>query len=345
MRTVAVVVVIFLLFGGLIGVRVFQQVQAAHAPAGGSGTVEGTTLAVTSRLSARIASVDVTEGQAVKGGDVLLTLDCTDADAAVAEARARLEAAKAQAMAADASANASTRASRASAAAARAARAQAEALAAQREVASRQASRLDATGDGTTVAALDQARTQAEGLGHQVDGALASGEASKWQAEAASAQSDAAHAQASAASASVAAAEATVERQLLLQKECRVVSPGEGVVETLPFHVGELVSPGAVLARVVDIHEVTATFYLPNAEVGVVQPGAAAEVLADAFPDTPFAGTVRTISLNAAFTPRNIQTRSDRDRLVYPVEVAIPNPDGRLRPGMPVQVTLPGTER
>ena len=47
----------------------------------------------------------------------------------------------------------------------------------------------------------------------------------------------------------------------------------------------------------------------------------------------------------AEFTPRNIQTRSDRDRLVYPVEVVVRNRDGKLRAGMPVQVTLVGTGR
>ena len=67
--------------------------------------------------------------------------------------------------------------------------------------------------------------------------------------------------------------------------------------------------------------------------------------VADAFPDEEFEGTVRTVALEAEFTPRNIQTRTDRDRLVYPVEVIVVNRDGKLRAGMPVQVTLPGTER
>jgi HlyD family secretion protein len=68
-------------------------------------------------------------------------------------------------------------------------------------------------------------------------------------------------------------------------------------------------------------------------------------VVADAWPGERFAGKVATVALEAEFTPRNIQTRTDRDRLVYPVEVVVPNPGARLRPGMPVQVVLPGTER
>ena len=54
---------------------------------------------------------------------------------------------------------------------------------------------------------------------------------------------------------------------------------------------------------------------------------------------------VRTVAFEAEFTPRNIQTRTDRDRLVYPVEVTVQNRDGKLRAGMPVQVSIPGTGR
>jgi HlyD family secretion protein len=100
-----------------------------------------------------------------------------------------------------------------------------------------------------------------------------------------------------------------------------------------------------VLVRLVDLSEPKATFYLPNAEVGAVKPGVAAVVVADAWPGRTFAGTVRTVSLEAEFTPRNIQTRTDRDRLVYPVEVTVQDPEHRLRAGMPVQVTIPGTGR
>jgi HlyD family secretion protein len=117
------------------------------------------------------------------------------------------------------------------------------------------------------------------------------------------------------------------------------------MLEDLPHEVGELVPAGQPLAKLVDLAEVKATFYLPNAEVGRFKTGARAVVVADAFPGVEFEGTVRTVALEAEFTPRNIQTRTDRDRLVYPVEVTVKNPDGRLRAGMPVQVSITGTGR
>jgi ABC-type multidrug transport system fused ATPase/permease subunit len=57
-----------------------------------------------------------------------------------------------------------------------------------------------------------------------------------------------------------------------------------------------------------------------------------AEIVADAWPDRSFSGRVATVATEAEFTPRNIQTRTDRDRLVYRVEVASPTPTARCGP-------------
>jgi HlyD family secretion protein len=197
------------------------------------------------------------------------------------------------------------------------AKAQVVALEAQRGAAERQAKRLSGLPADVAESSIDQTKAGAVGLGYQTDSARAQ----------------------------VRAGEAAVTRARLLVAECEIRAPRDAEVATLPHEAGELVSPGAVLARLVDLSEVKATFYLPNAEVGAVKPGARAEVVADAWPGESFEGTVRTVALEAEFTPRNIQTRTDRDRLVYPVEVIVKNRDGKLRAGMPVQVTLPGTGR
>ncbi len=197
------------------------------------------------------------------------------------------------------------------------ARAQAVALEAQRGAADRQARRLSGLPADVPASSIDQTAAGAVGLAHQTE----------------------------AARAQVRAAEAAVARVRLLVAECELVAPRAAEVGTLPHQAGELVSPGAVLVRLVDLSEVTATFYLPNAEIGAVKPGARAAVVADAWPGEEFEATVRTVALEAEFTPRNVQTRTDRDRLVYPVEVVVTNRDGKLRAGMPVQVTLVGTER
>jgi HlyD family secretion protein len=330
MRRVVIALAGFtLLLATLISLKVWIQARALAAPAGGSGQIEAVVVDLSSRVGARVLEVKVREGQPVKAGDLLVRLDCADPEAALAEVAARLAAARAQAAAAEAQRTAAGGSRMAARASQLASEAQAASLAAQRDAAERQAVRMASTPDSVPEATIDQTRTAATGLQHQADAA----------------SSGAVAAQAVASAAQVKAAEASAVRARLLVGECDLRAPRDAEVSKLPHEAGELVSPGAVLVRLVDLSEPKATFYLPNAEVGAVRAGAAAVVVADAFPGAKFDGTVRTVSLEAEFTPRNIQTRTDRDRLVYPVEVTVKDPEHRLRAGMPVQVTIPGTGR
>jgi HlyD family secretion protein len=344
-RVATVLVVLVAALGGLIAFRLWTQARALAAPSGGSGEIEGTVVELSSRVGARLLEVRVKEGQAVKAGDLLVRLDCADPDAARLEAEARLASARAQAQAAGAQVSASERSQIAARASEEAARAQAQALAAQADAAERQARRLAQLTSDVPASNIDQTQASAAGLGHQVRAAEAQAQASNQQAAAAAVGTRAAAAQYEAALAQVRAAEASVERARLLSAECELRAPRDAEVQTLPHEAGELVQAGSVLVRLVDLSDLKATFYLPNAEIGRVKPGAPADVVADAFPGETFHGTVRTVSLEAEFTPRNIQTRTDRDRLVYPIEVSVQNPGGKLRDGMPVQVTLAGTGR
>jgi HlyD family secretion protein len=329
----------------LISLKVWLQARALAAPSGGSGQIEAVVVDLSSRVGARVVEVKVREGQAVKAGDLLVRLDCSDPEAMLAEAEARLASARAQAAAADAQKKSATGSKLAARASQSAAGAQSASLVSQRDAAERQARRIASTPESVSEAAIDQTQAAAQGLQHQAEAASAQAVASEAQARAAEAGVGAAEAQARAAAAQVKAAEASVARSRLLAGECELRAPRDAEVGKLPHEAGELVSPGAVLVRLVDLSEPKATFYLPNAEVGAIKPGAAAVVVADAWPGKTFAGTVRTVSLEAEFTPRNIQTRSDRDRLVYPVEVTVHDPERKLRAGMPVQVTIPGTGR
>jgi HlyD family secretion protein len=345
MRVIVPLIVISLILVGLVGYRLRSEADAALGPSGGSGEVEATTVDLSSRVGARVSKVFVKEGDHVRKGDLVVRLDCSEPLAMVEEAKARVAAARAQAEAAGANIAATQRSRAAALAGREAAKAQAAALEAQLEAAERQAQRLEALPEDVPQSSVDQTRATADGLSHQLEAAKAQENASGAQARAVGAQINASNAQADAAKAQVGAAESGLARAQLMVDECELRSPVDGDVSTLPLHEGELATPGSVLARVVSTAEVLATFYVPNAEVGAVKPGAPAEVVADAFPGVKFTAKVRTVALEAEFTPRNIQTRSDRDRLVYPVEVVIDDPEGKLRAGMPVQVTLPGTEK
>jgi len=325
-RVVVVLAVLVVVLSVLITARLWTQSRALSAPSGGSGEVEGITVDLSSRVGARIVEMRVREGQAVKKGDLLLRLDCADPLAALAEAEARLSVSRAQA-------EASERTRHAANASQDAARAQAEALQAQADAAVRQARRLAAVQSDVAASSLDQTEASASGMTRQVTAARAQAAASAEQARAADAALRAAEAQ-------IKAGEAQVTRARLLADECDIRAPRDAEVAKLPHEAGELVTPSSTLVRLVDLSEMKATFYLPNAEVSAVKPGGRAWVVADAYPGEKFEGTVKTVALEAEFTPRNIQTRTDRDRLVYPIEIAVANPAGKLRDGMPVQVTL-----
>ncbi len=341
-RIAAVLGVLTLVLVVLLVVRLKVQDSQLQGPPGGSGEIEGTEVRVASKLSARIVELPVRKGAAVKKGDLLVKLDCIERGQVLAEAEARLAAAQASVRAAQAQVVVAEGQRQAQTRAVAVAEAQAQGLAAQRDASRRQAERLDAVATDVAFSARDQVRAGAVGLEYQVTAAKASGQVSAEQARAAGGQAQAAAAQAEAAQSQVRVAETALERARVLVGECELKAPRDAEVEDVLYEVGELVGPGVVVVKLVDLSEAKATFYLPNAEVGAIAPGMKAAVVADALPGKTFEGTVRTVSLQAEFTPRNIQTRTDRDRLVYPVEVAIPNPGHALRAGMPVQVTLQG---
>ncbi|WP_169313543.1 HlyD family secretion protein [Spirochaeta africana] len=127
------------------------------------------------------------------------------------------------------------------------------------------------------------------------------------------------------------------------RREIRI--PRSAWLDTVLVETGELVQPGQPVARLIDRDLLTLTVYISQQDLGKVSVGDPAEVRVDAWPEERFDGTVRRIAEEAEFTPGNIQTRDDRARLVFAVEVAIPNSSLRLRPGMGAEAEFPGSER
>lgn len=344
-----IIVVFAVLITGLsilLGVKVRAQRAKALEPSGGSAVIEGTEADVTSRLPARIVRIAAREGEAVKEGDVVVELACDEQDALLEAARAKLGAAEHQAAAAHARVDAALGATNAAVAGVGAAGAKRKALATNRDVSARQVKRLNrlAGEGGATAMDLDSASAQAESLSEQLRALDASLEAARGQAKAARAQANAAKAAAEAAVNAIAAAQADVRRAQALVNECRIEAPISGYVQTRAYEPGEVVLPGSKILTLVRIDRVEATFYLPNRELAAAAPGRAVKVRADAHPGRTFEGRIARVAAKAEFTPRNVQTREDRDRLVYPVTVEIDNGDESLRPGMPVEVTIEGTE-
>jgi HlyD family secretion protein len=327
-----------------LGVKLYQQQREAEGPPWSSGVVEGTETDLTSRVGGRVERFLVDEGHLVEPGQILAELDCDLPRAVLAEAEARLAETEARASAQAAQAEGAGAERRAASVSARAAAERVDALAARRALAEREAERVARLGEYATASRRDQATTSAAHLAAELEAAEADVTSLRSRSQAVAAQAQAARSTATAAERAQAVAQAVVDRARLDVDECLVRASTGGVVEEVFLEVGEMLSPGRPVARVVALDEVEVIVYVPNDELALVEPGMTADVRADAFPDRPFRGQVVTVAPEAAFTPRNIQTRSDRDRLVFPVEVRLDNPEHALRPGMPVEVTLrPGT--
>lgn len=122
--------------------------------------------------------------------------------------------------------------------------------------------------------------------------------------------------------------------------DCAIKAPAAGTVTHKAVEAGELVTPGTTVATLADLASVYVMIYVTERELGRVRLGDAAEVRIDAFPDRAFAGRVTYISPEAEFTPKNVQTKEDRVKLVFGVKVEIDNRDGLLKPGLPADAVL-----
>ena len=119
-----------------------------------------------------------------------------------------------------------------------------------------------------------------------------------------------------------------------------VTAAVEGVVLSRNIEPGEVVQAGAVALILAQLDRLTITVYLPEDRYGEVDLGAVPQVKVDSFPDQAFDATVVRIANEAEFTPRNVATDEGRRTTVFAVELAVDDPAGQLKPGMPADVTF-----
>ncbi len=112
-------------------------------------------------------------------------------------------------------------------------------------------------------------------------------------------------------------------------------SPVNGIVARRIAHLGETVTPNATLLTVTNLESVKLTIYVPETQIGQVKIGDAIAVKVDSFPAKTFNGKVIFIATQAEFTPRNVQSQTERVNTVFAVRVQISNPNQELKPGMP----------
>ncbi|MDX9925621.1 MAG: efflux RND transporter periplasmic adaptor subunit [Ignavibacteriaceae bacterium] len=119
-----------------------------------------------------------------------------------------------------------------------------------------------------------------------------------------------------------------------------IIAPLDGFVVKKFVEVGETVSPMSSLVKVSNLSSVNLIIYISELELGKVKLGQKAEITIDTYPDKKYHGVVTYISPEAEFTPKNIQTKDERTKLVFAVKIEIPNKGFELKPGMPADAII-----
>jgi HlyD family secretion protein len=135
------------------------------------------------------------------------------------------------------------------------------------------------------------------------------------------------------------------EAQLDLAKkdlaDADLLAPSDGVVENRILEPGDMASPQKPVITLALEDPLWIRAYVAETDLPRIRPGMKAWVTTDGFPGKRYEGWVGYISPTAEFTPKSVETQEVRTKLVYQVRVFVGNPQGELRLGMPAVVTLP----
>jgi HlyD family secretion protein len=119
-----------------------------------------------------------------------------------------------------------------------------------------------------------------------------------------------------------------------------ITAPVSGVILRKNSEEGETVAAGSAVYSLGDLENPWIRVYVKEDKLGLVKLGQKAEVMTDSFPKKTYSGTVTMISSEAEFTPKNVQTREERVKLVFALKVSVKNENEELKPGMPADVKI-----
>ncbi len=287
-----------------------------------SGHVEATEVRISTKVGGTLESFPVREGDRVEPGRELARIDTTDLDLALDRARAE----RGQAEADLRLRLAGSRGEDVAASAAYVAQARADLEGAAKDLARLQG--LLDSGSGT-----EKAR----------DDALARRDAAKARLDAANETERKLRAgsrpeEIEQARARLASADAGVAQFAQQVADAVVRSPVSGVVTEKVAERGEILAPGSRLCIVTDLEDAWLTVYVAEPDLGRIRLGQEAEIVTD--DGQRRAGKVTFVASQAEFTPKNVQTRDERVKLVYKVKIGLENADGLFKPGMPAEARL-----
>ena len=330
------------------------QAQIRRAPPEGliqaNGRIEGDTVIVASKVPGRIATLSVREGDSVQANQKLVQIDDGISRARFAQAQAELEAARARLAAAQAALGVLRHEVPNAIAAS-----EALMVAGRTEVARSEAARAQDVRDLARAKTLEAGKFVGPQFVERAELALRTREEQSDAAQAGlernrQALNDARlgperirirEAELAAAHGALAAAAARKDEAQSTLDDLALLSPAAGVVTNRFANAGEVVAPGAPIFELVDLDRLYLKVFVPEREIGKVRRGLAARIYSDAFPQEPFAATVRYIGSRAEFTPKEVQTPDERVKLMYEVRLYLDrNPEHRLTPGLPADAMI-----
>lgn len=251
--------------------------------ASANGRLEAEYVDIASKLPGRVVEMLVEEGAMVRAGSVVARLDASEIEAQLRAAEAQVR--RAERLREQAQANVALRAS--------------ERTLARQEL--ERASTLQQRGFGT-----DQLRDQRQS-----------------QLRTAEAAHTAALAAVEEARAAIDAANADVERLKTVLKDTVLLAPIDGRVQYKLVRAGEVVAAGARVATLIDLSDIYMTVFLPAREAGRLNIGDDARLVLDPFPTYVIPATVSFVASDAQFTPKSVETKDEREKLVFRVKLRI----------------------
>lgn len=276
-----------------------------------SGTIEGTDVNVASEVGGKVREIRVQEGSQVSRGDTLVIIDDADVQIQLRQALANL--------------SSFDLAYRLAAAGSR-----------QEDIIQAEAAYRNAEADLSRMKTLLASQTVTQ---KQYDDAFARSVAAEQTYRKFKAGLRPEEVEAARARRESAAAQADLLKKKV--RDCRLVAPTGGTVTLLGIEQGELVVPGMTLLRLTYLDKVKLTIYVSESELGRIALGQPATVSIDAFGAArSFDGKVVYISPVAEFTPKNVQTKEERTKLVFGVKIEVGNPDHALKPGLPADARI-----
>lgn len=295
----------------------------------GNGRIEATEIDIATRSGGRLLEVMVREGDFVDAGQLLARVDTESLQASLAEAQAQVQQARHSEMAAEALV--SQRESEKAAGLSVVAQRQTELNSARNRL-----KRSQALADRGSISTQQLEDDQAA-----VAGATAALNAAKAQVSSMDAAIAAAKAQVVQAQSLIRATEATVERLQVEIDDADLKAPRAGRVQYRVAEPGEVLAPGGRVLNMIDISEVFMTFYLPTTAVGRVALGTEVRLVLDAAQDVIVPARISFVASEAQFTPKTVETQSERLKLMFRVKASI-DPALLKKYARQVKTGLPG---